>query len=224
MIEDEEPLKKCSICGELKPFSEFSKNKRSKDGLQSQCKICRKEYYENNKEKILEYQKEYRENNKEQLKEYHKKYYKNNKDRIKKYREDNKEKIKKYRENNKDRIKEYHKEYCKNINNNKRKTISASFYKHRKRGYCIIVTIDECMEMDTDYCYYCGCKLEWEYGTGASTCSPTIDRLNNENILTKDNIVFACIACNAGKHSGTPEEYIERCKRVVANENNILRK
>ena len=65
MIEDEEPLKKCSNCGELKPFSEFSKDKCSKDGLQSNCKKCRKEYYENNKEKILKQKKDYYENNKE---------------------------------------------------------------------------------------------------------------------------------------------------------------
>ena len=57
MIEDEEPLKKCSNCGELKPFSEFYKDKCSKDGLKSQCKKCAKEYYENNKEKIKEYNK-----------------------------------------------------------------------------------------------------------------------------------------------------------------------
>jgi len=63
LIEDEEPLKKCSNCGELKPFSEFHKHPKGKYGVRSQCKICRKEYYEVNKEKIKEQQKEYRENN-----------------------------------------------------------------------------------------------------------------------------------------------------------------
>ena len=48
MIEDEEPLKKCSNCGELKPISEFHKQKNTNDGLRSECKICRKEYRENN--------------------------------------------------------------------------------------------------------------------------------------------------------------------------------
>ena len=55
MIEDEEPLKKCSKCGELKPFSEFHKKKNTKDGLRLECKKCMKEYYENNKEKMKEY-------------------------------------------------------------------------------------------------------------------------------------------------------------------------
>ena len=48
LIEDEEPLKKCSNCGELKPISEFHKQKNTNDGLRSECKICRKEYRENN--------------------------------------------------------------------------------------------------------------------------------------------------------------------------------
>ena len=78
MIEDEEPLKKCSNCGELKSFSEFHKDKCSKDGLRSKCKKCRKEYYENNKEKILKQKKEYRENNKEKILEYQKEYRENN--------------------------------------------------------------------------------------------------------------------------------------------------
>jgi ribosomal protein L32 len=37
--------KKCSKCGEVKPADEFHKNLNSKDGKDSQCKSCRKEYY-----------------------------------------------------------------------------------------------------------------------------------------------------------------------------------
>ena len=78
-----------------------------------------KEYYDNNKEKILESCKEYRENNKEEIKQTKKEYYKNNKDKIaeihKEYYINNKEKItesgKNYRENNKEKIAKYHKEY-----------------------------------------------------------------------------------------------------------------
>lgn len=32
--------KKCTLCGELKPFSEFYANKLCKDGIASQCKAC----------------------------------------------------------------------------------------------------------------------------------------------------------------------------------------
>ena len=59
----------------------------------------KKEYYDENRAQILEKKKEYYEENKEQLKEHNKEYYK-------KYREEHKEENKKYREENKERIKE----------------------------------------------------------------------------------------------------------------------
>ena len=85
--------KKCSKCGEVKLFSEFSKHKSHKDGLSSQCLKCirikhkenyqtRKDYYkarskrfcEVNKEYILNYQKEYR--SKPENKRKHREYIK----------------------------------------------------------------------------------------------------------------------------------------------------
>ena len=86
----------------------------------------KKEYHEDNKEKIKEYEKEWYEDNKgkrkEQMKEYYednkekfKEYYEDNKDKIKnkkkEYYEDNKEKRKEYLEDNKEKIKEHKKEY-----------------------------------------------------------------------------------------------------------------
>ena len=48
--------KKCYQCSENKPKSEFAKNKRNKDGLQSDCRNCAKEYRILNKETMQEYQ------------------------------------------------------------------------------------------------------------------------------------------------------------------------
>jgi 5-methylcytosine-specific restriction endonuclease McrA len=49
-------MKRCSRCGETKPHSEFHKQKRSRDGLQSYCRECTKAYakahYEANAEQI----------------------------------------------------------------------------------------------------------------------------------------------------------------------------
>jgi len=60
-------MKQCSKCKETKSFDNYTKDKKSKDGLQSQCKACKviglKEYYQRNphlknryynKEKALE--------------------------------------------------------------------------------------------------------------------------------------------------------------------------
>lgn len=47
-------MKVCSLCGNEKDIKEFDKNKSKCDGLQSQCKLCRKpstiKYYETHKE------------------------------------------------------------------------------------------------------------------------------------------------------------------------------
>ncbi len=63
--------KTCSKCGEVKPLSDFHRNKKEKDEYQCQCKACRrpydKKYNKDNKEKISAYNKQYRENNKEKL-------------------------------------------------------------------------------------------------------------------------------------------------------------
>lgn len=39
-----EETKKCGKCKEVKPRSEFALNRSKKDGLQSYCKTCKKEY------------------------------------------------------------------------------------------------------------------------------------------------------------------------------------
>ena len=133
-------MKKCSNkeCKQVNPQSKscFSKDSKKKDGLQSVCKNCKKEYYQDNKEQIKEKKKEYRQNNKEQIKEkkkeYNKEYRQNNKEQIKEYYQDNKKHIKEqhkeyyqynkkhikerkkeYRQENKEQIKERHKEYEK---------------------------------------------------------------------------------------------------------------
>lgn len=93
-------MKKCSKCGVVKDYSEFSKNKSKKDGLQPHCKPCsavsNKEYHSNNKDKIAVRRKKYIENNRAKLSAYQKNYYVSNKDRLiahqAEYQRNNKEK------------------------------------------------------------------------------------------------------------------------------------
>lgn len=84
MIEyDSSGKKRCSKCGQYKDIGEFNRDKNNKDGYRSECKDCRREYYETNKELIAEYKKEYRQANKELIAERDKKYQKENKDKVK---------------------------------------------------------------------------------------------------------------------------------------------
>lgn len=92
-------MKKCTKCKIQKPYSEFSRNKNKKDGLQCHCRSCVKLYQQENKEKISLKRQQYREKNKKSLREiaknyrkilkqyyrdYNKNYYQENKKRINK--------------------------------------------------------------------------------------------------------------------------------------------
>lgn len=78
--------KKCSICGELKPCSEYTKSNSAKDGLDSRCRDCksisRKMYYEKNKEREIESSKQYQAENKSTCKEKQKQWRIKNKKKI----------------------------------------------------------------------------------------------------------------------------------------------
>ena len=113
--------KKCNKCNSVRPVNEFSKYKRSKDGLQSNCKICVKNYRKENKESLTLKAKEFYNNNKSKIQEKKRVYYKKNKEVIKlnskKYYDEHsdeiKPKLRKYRNDNKETLNEYNKIYQK---------------------------------------------------------------------------------------------------------------
>lgn len=93
----EAPLKRCTKCGQEFPATEFNKNRKAKDGLHPNCKSCRREYREANRDHIYQQKKTWRENNPEKergrvnkwLEENHdyclqkwREYYQQNKDAI----------------------------------------------------------------------------------------------------------------------------------------------
>lgn len=86
-------MKVCSKCGLEKPFAEFNKCKKSKDGFQWNCKKCKtiaqRKYYKTHtqqckdmldkwKEENPYYQIEWRKNNQKIIKSYSKKWYREN--------------------------------------------------------------------------------------------------------------------------------------------------
>ena len=102
-------MKKCSSCGIEKDEALFNKDKRSKDGLFSQCKECRQKYRIKCKKEISEYNKQYNFEHKEERKERDKinskAYY------IKNKKEMN-EKSRQYEINNKEKMKAARKLYA----------------------------------------------------------------------------------------------------------------
>ncbi|MFA5024286.1 MAG: hypothetical protein WC523_04980 [Patescibacteria group bacterium] len=75
--------KKCSKCNTYKKTKEFSLNRRDKSGFCRMCKNCtkkyKKEYYQLNRDYILDKSKKRAKINKKKIKKYKANYYKNNK-------------------------------------------------------------------------------------------------------------------------------------------------
>ena len=143
-----------------KEYQEQNKEKikEKKKEYREQNKEKKKEYREQNKEKKKEKKKEYREQNKETIKEKKKEYREQNKEKIKEYYEQNKEKIKEYREQNKETIKEKKKEYYEQ-NKEKIKEKKKEYYEQNKeQNKC---PHGKCKR----YCKECGgsalCKSSW---------------------------------------------------------------
>ena len=120
-------MKVCTTCKLEKSFEEFRKNKLTKDGYKSQCKLCvsitDKLYREAHNNDILKKQKEWRKLNKDKKTSSNKKWSENNKEHIK-------EKAKLYRENSLPRTEYYKEWYQNNINTIKDRT---KLYKCNKR-------------------------------------------------------------------------------------------
>lgn len=116
-------MKLCRGCGKDKEYMEFNKDKSSKNGHVRLCRVCtanyKKEYYENNREKVNKTNNDRRSKNRDKINKQAKEYYEKNKEIIalktKAYQEKNKELIKpqklEYRKNNKEKIAEGNKLY-----------------------------------------------------------------------------------------------------------------
>ena len=70
---DHDLVKKCHVCENILLKSNFNKNTKSKDGLQSQCKFCVKDYNKNyyikNRGSEVERRKKYNSRNREKINE-----------------------------------------------------------------------------------------------------------------------------------------------------------
>ena len=133
-------IKTCSKCGMSKPTDEFNNDKKRKDGRYPQCKECNKQYYQEHKEELLEYQKTHRNNNKEKTAERKKAYYQKHKkeiaDKQREYRKSRVEELAKYqkiyRAKNKEKLAEHQKI---SREKKKEKTVKESWvYYQKNRG------------------------------------------------------------------------------------------
>jgi hypothetical protein len=192
-------MKTCPKCKQTKSVGEFYKDKSTKDGIASWCKKCNKQAHEKYRktEKGKEVEVEYRnsEKGREVVKQGGVKYCKTEKGK----------------EAGKRRVVKHQKEKPHRV------WAIGTLSQHRRKGNEIEISTDE-LEIkakQSTHCNFCGCKLNWGYGKGHSQNSPSLDRINNENIITSDNIQILCTKCNASKQDRTMSELINWCKTIV---------
>jgi hypothetical protein len=132
--------KKCSKCGEWKSLSDFSKDKKAKDGYQYKCKVCVKEYRKDNQEHILEYYRKWqKENNDKCIK------------RTRKWRKANPEYCNKWYQENP----EYHRQWAKD-NPEKRRA-----YRAKRRAIKVSTTTTDPWELQQIAIFYGECPEGW---------------------------------------------------------------
>jgi 5-methylcytosine-specific restriction endonuclease McrA len=100
-----------------------------------------------------------------------------------------------------------------------RDRVSTAVKAHEKLGMKVEVTVDEALEVLTKtngICRYCGRTMVRGKGK-MHNLSPSLDRINNEMVLTKDNIQFICKECNTTKGDRPHSDFIAYLKQIVAN-------
>jgi len=136
-------MKKCYNCKEIKEKVDFYNNKAKYDRLSSECKICnqnlKKEYREQNQEKVKEYDRAKYQRNKDYNKLRNKRYYQKNREKIKKQ---NMEYYFKHKIKNRKRRSEYQKKRTKTdiifrLNRNLRNRLSAAIRGNYKSGSAV---------------------------------------------------------------------------------------
>ena len=112
-------MKRCNKCGRWLVAStvNFHKSKKCKYGLQNYCKECKRQWHQDNKEELNEYNRQWKENNPDKVAKHNRKWRENNLDKITEYKKQyyqiHKEEIlenkRQWRENNPDKVAEYNK-------------------------------------------------------------------------------------------------------------------
>ena len=196
-------MKRCSLCGIRKPFDDFSKESRSKDGYQSRCKSCRRADYQANKEKVLRQSSEYYEANKERKAEISREWRRVNRDREKETRkawyEANKNhklaKNREWRQANRDRMTELKSEW-RQANPERGKQLSrlhGQARRARKADNGIFLVTDKDLTRIYDSpCVSCGSTEDMT----ADHIIP-ISRGGQHSI---GNLQSLCYSCNSSKH------------------------
>ena len=206
----------CSKCKIEKEIIYFTKDKTKKDGYYSSCSDCRIQSTKISKEKRKKYNKEYWQKNKDAMIERSKKYNKENRDRLIKqkndYYYDNKEKLlqqkKEYYLKNQEKIKEQKRIQRQNptLEQIEKERIRGRIRSAKRRqitgSHLSIKTIRNLLEQYKYKCYYCNTNINHKEKN-----SYHIDHyipIAKGGTNDVENLVISCPTCNMSKGAKDP--------------------
>jgi len=86
----------------------------------------------------------------------------------------------------------------------------------KKRGYSFDISKEQFFELSQKPCYYCGKSPSMEkLGYSSVFVYSGLDRFNNNEGYTYDNLVSCCWECNHMKGTLSGNEYIEKIYKIV---------
>ena len=96
----------------------------------------------------------------------------------------------------------------------------ASLANHRRKGFIIDLPMPELLRRakETKCCPLCGVKFLWKSRQPGRTCSlnvPTLDRTNNQRVLTLQTVQIICLLCNTTKGPRTMVQFRRYCRRIA---------
>lgn len=247
----------CITCKVEKAIEEYGKRSANKDGINNKCKVCTREYnraqHRKNRKKENERSRQYYRDNRERLVAYRAEYYERNRDLVnaqkrKHYRENKEQLIKKsmeYHWNNREsELKRLRKRYADNKefyaeqnrrwvqNNPERSRMYGQRYEARKNSVKQTLTTEEwsdILKYYNDACAYCGMSnKEHLRVNGELLHQDHVVPLIKKGAYSKENIVPACRSCNSSKggsdmacwykkHDNYDENRLKKIQRQIEN-------
>jgi 5-methylcytosine-specific restriction endonuclease McrA len=229
----------CTKCGRTKPTSEFSPDRRTPKGFQSQCKACNtahtKAYYRANTTKVLARQKERNQQRRinndvdflERQKTAQRKYYANHKQaknaRSKVWQSNNPDRMKaaykRYRERHPEQVKAYNKAYGA-THKALKSSLTMAWAKanpDRTRANGARRRARKADAPINDFTAKQWQEMKAHYGHKCVYCGRKMQRLTMDHITplihggshTLSNIVPACHSCNSRKGKGQPPKPVQ---------------
>lgn len=92
-----------------------------------------------------------------------------------------------------------------------------AFSYHKRSGFVMQLSAKELASMarETQVCCVCGVVLDWLSQTCGGLANPTLDRIANGQIISRETAQIICRKCNIAKNDRPMDDFIAYCQMVA---------